>query len=165
MRILSTQVQAGGCPSWVIRDRLEPAASPAMSAVPPKAEEVRYGATCQRTMGPTRLATIASCAGVSVFRSRRAADRRQPRRAVLSCGAGIRIRDGHRLSRRAPAAVPHHRLCACGDRRFRRVTQACERELVRYELTRDRIDAGLSSFISIRGNTRPGIDWEGAKPA
>ena len=24
---------------------------------------VRHGATCQRTMGPTRLATIASCAG------------------------------------------------------------------------------------------------------
>src|SRR4030088_1126937 len=92
------------CPGRVMRDRLEPAASPAMSAVPPKAEEVRYGATCQRTMGPTRLATIASCAGVSVFQSRRAIDRRQPRRAILSCSAGFRIRDGHRLSRRAPAA-------------------------------------------------------------
>jgi hypothetical protein len=30
------------CPLWVNRDRVEPAASPAMSVMPPKAEE-RYG--------------------------------------------------------------------------------------------------------------------------
>ena len=65
-------------------------------------------------------------AGLSVLQSRRAADRRQPRRAVLSCGAGVRIRDGDRLSRRAPAAVPHHRLRAGADRRFRGVAQAAK---------------------------------------
>src|SRR4051812_4218135 len=64
--------------------------------------------------------------GVSVLQSRRAADRREPRRPVLSCGAGVRIGDGDRLSRRAPAIVSHHRLCAGADRRFRCLAQAGE---------------------------------------
>src|SRR6266851_8158041 len=68
-------------------------------------------------------------ARLSVLQSRRAADRRQPRRAILSCGAGVRIGDGDRLSRRAPAAVPHYRLCAGADRRIRRVAQAGESAL------------------------------------
>ena len=37
--------------------------------------------------------------------------------------AGVRIRDGDRLPRGAPATVPCHRLCAGADRRFRCVTQ------------------------------------------
>src|SRR5450631_2614884 len=68
-------------------------------------------------------------AGLSLLQSRRAVDRRQPRRAVLSCGAGVRIGDGDRLSRRAPATVPHHRLRAGADRRFRGLAQAGERAL------------------------------------
>ncbi len=75
-------------------------------------------------------------AGVSVLQSRRAVDRRQPRRAVLSCGAGVRIGDGHRLSWRTPAAIPHHRLCAGADRRFRRVAQAGEYAVVLPEVDR-----------------------------
>ena len=43
-------------------------------------------------------------AGLSVLQSRRAVDRRQPRRAVLSCGAGVRIRHGDGVSRRTPAS-------------------------------------------------------------
>ena len=45
-------------------------------------------------------------AGLSVLHSRRATDRRQPRRAVLSHGAAVRLRDGDGLSRRTPATVP-----------------------------------------------------------
>src|SRR6266446_2229763 len=104
-------------------------------------------------------------AGLSVLQSRRAVDRRQPRRTVLPRGAGVRIGDGHCVSRRTPAAVPHHSLRAGADRRFRGLAEAGECEVVCYELTRGRIDAGLSNSNSIRGNTRPGIDWEGAKPA
>ena len=70
-------------------------------------------------------------ARLSLLQSRRAADRRQPRRAVLSCGAGVRIGDGDRLSRRAPAAVPHHRLCAGADRRFCCVAEAGQCGFVR----------------------------------
>ena len=67
--------------------------------------------------------------GVSVLQSRRAVDRRQPRRAVLSRGAGVRLDHGDRLSRRAPASVPRHRLCAGADGRIRRVTKIDQREL------------------------------------
>ena len=34
----SEQIEALKCRRWVIRDGIEPAASPAMSAMPPKAE-------------------------------------------------------------------------------------------------------------------------------
>ena len=63
---------------------------------------------------------------LSLLQSRRAADRRQPRGAVLSCGAGVRLGDGDRLSRRASAAVPLHRFRAGADGRFRGIAQAAQ---------------------------------------
>ena len=63
-------------------------------------------------------------AGLSVLQSRRAPDRRQPRGGVLSRRPGVRRRDGDRLSRRASAAVPRHRLRAGAGRRFHRLAQA-----------------------------------------
>lgn len=63
--------------------------------------------------------------GLSVLQSRRAPDRRRrPRGGVLSCRSDVRRRDGHRLSRRASAAVPRDRLRAGAVRCFPRVAQA-----------------------------------------
>ena len=70
------------------------------------------------------VAVFPSTRGLSVLQSRRAPDRRQPRGGVLSRHPGVRRRDGHRLSRRAAAAVPCDRLRAGADRRFRRLAQA-----------------------------------------
>jgi drug/metabolite transporter (DMT)-like permease len=61
-----------------------------------------------------------------LLQPRRAVDRRQPRRALLPCGAGVRGRDGHGVSRRAAGAVPRHRLRAGAVRRFHRLAQPCE---------------------------------------
>ena len=40
-QVAQQQSRPARCPLWVIRDRAEPAASPAMSAMPPKAEEIQ----------------------------------------------------------------------------------------------------------------------------
>src|SRR6202158_497175 len=80
-------------------------------------------AGCDQPVDAVLRRGVSLDAGVSVLQSRRAVDRRQPRRAVLSCGAGVRIGDGNRLSRRTPAAVPHHRLRAGADGRFRGVPE------------------------------------------
>src|SRR5271170_870846 len=61
--------------------------------------------------------------GVSVLQSRRAIDRRQPRRAVLSYDAAVRGCDGDGVPRRAPATVPRRRLRAGADRRLCGVAQ------------------------------------------
>jgi len=61
---------------------------------------------------------------LSLLQSRRATDRRQPRRAVLSRGAGVRHRDVDRVPRRTSAGLPFHRLCAGAVRRVRGVAKA-----------------------------------------
>ena len=60
---------------------------------------------------------------LSLLQSRRAADRRQPRRAVLPCGAGVRNHHVDRLPRRASAGVPFHRFCAGADRGVRGIAK------------------------------------------
>jgi len=49
---------------------------------------------------------------LSVSQSRRRIDRRQPRGAVRSSGAGVRLGDRSRFSRRALRVLSRHRLCA-----------------------------------------------------
>ena len=63
-------------------------------------------------------------AGLSLLQSRRAADRRQPRRTVLSRGAGVRNRDVDRLPRRTSATVPVPGLCPGAGRGVRGVAKA-----------------------------------------
>ena len=61
---------------------------------------------------------------LSLLQPRRAADRPEPRRALLPPRAGVRHGDVDRLSRRAPAAVPFRRLCAGPDRGVRGLAEA-----------------------------------------
>src|SRR6266568_9007719 len=68
-------------------------------------------------------------AGLSLLQPRRAADRRQPRRAVLSCGAGVRNRDVDRLPRRTPAGFSVPGLCTGPDRRDSGVAKAQNRPI------------------------------------
>src|SRR5882724_1305242 len=51
-------------------------------------------------------------AGISVFQPRHRADRAEPRGAVLSSGAGVRLGDGDPAARRTAAAVSPRRLSA-----------------------------------------------------
>ena len=60
-------------------------------------------------------------AGLSVLQPRHRADRAQPRRALLSSDAGIRLGDGDPAARRAAAAVSSGRLSAGAGRRGDRV--------------------------------------------
>ena len=70
------------------------------------------------------VARVSLDARLSLLQSRRATDRRQPRRAVLSRGAGVRSGDGDRLPRRTPADLSLHRLCAGADGSFCGVAEA-----------------------------------------
>jgi drug/metabolite transporter (DMT)-like permease len=54
---------------------------------------------------------------IAYLQSRRTTDRRQPRRAVLPRGAGVRNHHVDRLPRRASASVPLHRFRAGAGRR------------------------------------------------
>ena len=63
-------------------------------------------------------------AGLPLLQQRHPVDRRQPCRAVLSCGAVVRLGHGDGVSRRAAAAVPLHRLRPGADGRLRRLAQA-----------------------------------------
>ncbi len=65
--------------------------------------------------------TVATLIYVVIFQPRHRADRAEPRRAVLSPGAGVRLGDGDPAARRAAAAVSSCRLCAGACRRGDRV--------------------------------------------
>jgi drug/metabolite transporter (DMT)-like permease len=69
------------------------------------------------------VAVFSVDAGVYVLESRRASDRSQPRRTVLSHGSAVRFGDGDGVSQRTPATVPYRWLCAGADGRLCRLTQ------------------------------------------
>ncbi len=79
-------------------------------------------------------------AGVSVLQPRHRADRAEPRRAVLSPDAGIRLGDGDPAARRTAAAVPSGRLSAGARGRGDRLA-AGDRPPHRYAAAAPRIGA------------------------
>ena len=84
-----------------------------------------------------------------VLQPRSCVDRPEPRRAVLSSGAGVRLGDGDRAARRAVAVISSGRLCAGAGRRGDRIAQGLGESLRsgdRGALSGFRFDPGQASL-------------------